>query len=429
LNTSDTAVQSFPRILWVTLLLEFVERAAFYGVYINLAIYLSDTVQLTAAESGLLMGWFAALKAWSPLLTGALADRLGFRKSLLISFFGYAGAYASLFLMPYKVGACIAVILMSLAGAFLKPVVPAVVRKYSPIGREQEGFSLFYASVNAGSVVGKVLTFIVRTLTSIRVTIGNAVVWSGLGLVLTYMLFREPSPKAPDRNPLAEDKQGYRTAAEGPESKPKIGAWGVLKTLGRQPRFWGFLILVSGYYLLIEQFYQTFPVHVVRVYGAKAPRELITLINPAAIALLQVPIGRLTKKLPAMVGMSAGIAIGAVSMLLMGMSQSLLGVCLSFFMFALAEMVYSPRYYQYTSSFAPAGGEALTVSLSMIPMGLGGLVGGVLSGRLIALYYPKEGALNPFAVWSIYAVIGALCAVMLAVFGILTRKPAESTTG
>lgn len=161
-------VVPFPRVFWVAIGLEVLERLAFYGVYINLGVYLTQPVGLSDQENGALLGLFALVRAWLPVGTGALADRLGFRRSLLLSFAFYIVAYAALFAFPSRAGAWSAVFGMAFAGAFLKPVIPGTVRRYAPKGRETQGFSIFYASVNAGSVVGKIATKIVRTLVSLR---------------------------------------------------------------------------------------------------------------------------------------------------------------------------------------------------------------------------------------------------------------------
>jgi proton-dependent oligopeptide transporter, POT family len=413
-------VKDFPRIVWVSLLLEFVERFAFYGVYVNLQIYLLDSVHITEATVGLMLGWFAAGRAWIPVLMGAFADRLGFRRSLTCAFVGYVIAYACLFGIASAWGAGLGIFLMSLAGAFLKPVIPATVRKYSPQGKERIGFSMFYASVNAGSVVGKVLTKIVRTMISLRATMVNALVASAVGLLLTLSLYREPALGGGERGAGVE--QG--AATEGKHAalsvQPTLGA--TLAELAKTPRLFVFLALVSGYYLLIEQFYQTFPVHIVRLFGESAPREYITLINPAAIALLQMLVTRISGRLNASYAMAAGVLVGACSMLLMGAWPTLVGACASFFVFALAEMVYSPRYYEYVTSFAPKGREGLYMGVALIPQGLGGLVGGVLSGRLIAAYLPKVGPKQPFAIWSVYSAIGVVCALLLAIYARQTNS-------
>src|SRR5271155_2948664 len=123
------AVTPFPRVFWVALLLE---RLAFYGVYVNLAVYLTGTIGLTDVENGSLLGVFALVRSWVPVGTGVLADRIGFRRSLAISFTLYIAAYALLFASPTRAGAWAAVMGMALGGAFLKPVIPGTVRRHAP---------------------------------------------------------------------------------------------------------------------------------------------------------------------------------------------------------------------------------------------------------------------------------------------------------
>src|SRR5580700_10823011 len=103
----------FPRVFWVALALELLERLAFYGVYVNLAVYLTGTVHLTDVENGSLLGVFALVRSWVPVGTGTLADRIGFRRSLTISFALYIAAYALLFASPTRVGAWPAVMGMA----------------------------------------------------------------------------------------------------------------------------------------------------------------------------------------------------------------------------------------------------------------------------------------------------------------------------
>ena len=405
----------FPRVFWVALVLELLERLAFYGVYVNLAVYLTGTVGLSDVENGSLLGVFALVRSWVPVGTGAIADRIGFRRSLAIAFALYIGAYAILFASPTRPAAWAAVMGMAIGGAFLKPVIPGSVRRHAPEERRAMGFSLFYASVNAGSVVGKVLTKLVREAVSLRASMINAIVACAIGLAVTLGFFREPADAPPP-----PPKAGERAEAVAPE--PGKGALAVVTELFGQTRLLVFLVLISGYYLLIEQFYQTFPTYIVRSFGESAPREYITLINPAAIAVFQVVVGRLTKALAPTTAMALGVLVGAGSMLLMGAIPTLAGACGSFFVFAIAEMILAPRYYEFVSSFAAKGREGLYMGLSIVPVGIGGLAGGVLSGRLVATYLPKEGPRAPLVVWGTYAAIGVGCALMLAIYAVWNNR-------
>ncbi|MFO0617365.1 MAG: MFS transporter [Polyangiaceae bacterium] len=402
----------FPGIVWIALLLEFLERFAYYGTAINLSVYLSENCGMNDVQSGELMAWFALVRSWLPVPVGSFADRLlGFKAALVLSFVLYVGAYLCLYLFPSHVGAWFAVLSIGIAGAFLKPVIPATVRRASPPERRAMGFSLFYASVNAGSVFGKTLAKLIRTVASLRATILDAIGACVVALALTVALFKEPKA-APEAKGTTPDKPGER---EGP-------FWDLLRGLAN-PALSIFLVLIAGYYLCSEQFYQTFPKYIQRVFGDDAPREYISLINPAAIALFQVVMTRLTKGLPSLFSIAAGAVVAALAMLLMGsLSTSLWGACASFFVFAFAEMLIAPRYYEFISSFAPKGREGMYMGVAIVPAGIGGLVGGYLSGALIEKWLPKVGARDPFAIWSTYAVIGLGCALLLFGYAFILRK-------
>ncbi|HEU4412842.1 MAG TPA: MFS transporter [Polyangiaceae bacterium] len=405
----------FPRIFYVANALELLERFAFYGVYVNLVVYLHDEVRLDDVESGGLLGLFALVRSWLPVPVGSLADRLGFRKSLVLSFALYVGAYALLFALPARPTAYAAVMGMAVGGSFLKPVVPGCVQRYAPPERRATGFAIFYATINAGSVVGKSLAKIVRTAVSLRATIVTSVVACAFALGVTLAAFREPGP--------APGEPGGPPPATRSAREELARVASALRNL----RLVAFLTLVSGYYLLLEQFYQTFPTYCVRVFGEGAPREYITLINPLAIATLQIFAARLTQRLEPLAAMIGGICLGALSMLVMGAFPSIAGACAAYFVFACAEMVYSPRFYEYVGSFAPRGQEGLYMGIAFVPQGVGGLAGGVLSGRLIAQHLPKGGPHDPLAVWGTYAALGVGCALVLLAFRALGgRRPAAA---
>ncbi len=89
---------SFPRTFWVANVMELFERAAYYGMNSVLAVYLTDA----AAEGGLgfgeqsvgfLQSIVYAATYVIPILGGALADRYGYRRMLLVAFSLLAAGY------------------------------------------------------------------------------------------------------------------------------------------------------------------------------------------------------------------------------------------------------------------------------------------------------------------------------------------------
>ena len=268
-----------------------------------------------------------------------------------------------------------------------------------------EGFAIFYRIVNSGSVVGKTLTYAVRVVFDLRLVLVNAVIASIVAVGLAALVFREPS--------------AARASTSTTEPAPKVpqqsvamvmrGVWTALKNW----RFTGALLILSGFYFMSEQFYQTFPKYVTRVIDADAPLEWVTLLNPLFIALFQSQVTKRTTRLAPLSAMVAAMFVASASMMLMGTLPGLAGACASFGLFAFAEMIFAPRFYAYVARFAPKGQEATFMGISVLPVALGGMVGGVVSGRLIAAYLPEGGPFDPFTIWASYAGLGLFCAVLM----------------
>jgi POT family proton-dependent oligopeptide transporter len=407
-----TARAPFPRTFYVANVIELFERMAFYGMFVGLVLYLTNVVGFNDVETGFLLGNYRLLTALAPIPCGALADRITFRASLVLAFALYVFGYLALFLFPSKGLAVAALACSAIGGGFMKPVIAGTVVRTAPEGRESEGFALFYRMINAGSVVGKTLAYAVRVIVSLRYVMINSVVASAVALGLAAVAYREPERGRADKTSFGTTMRGYGVA---------------LKNV----RFTAFLVLFAGFYFMADQFYVTFPKYVTRHIAKDAPLELITLINPALIALLQGIVTRLFARVHAVTAMIIGVLIGSTSMLVMGIAPGLLGACLSGAIFAMAEMVFSPRLYAHVASFAKPGQAGMYMGLAFVPAAIGYWVGGQASGPMIARYLPAEGPRAPFTVWATYAAIGVGCAATMTAYRIATRNapaPSESAS-
>ena len=402
----------FPRTFYYANAIELFERLAHYGVYVGLALYLSNVVKFSDPEVGFVLGNFRFIGSMAPIPCGAIADRITFKRSLVIAFIGYTVGYSCLLAFPSKVPVMCSLVIVAISGGFLKPVITGTVVRTSPPGREAEGFGIFYRMVNSGSVVGKSLAYLVRRFVALRLVAATSITASLAALALAIFAYTEPADAAEKgKGPgLGIVLRGYATAL-------------------RNIRFASFLVVFAGFYFMAEQFYFTFPQYVTRHIDAKAPLEIITLINPALIAIFQGVVTRTVKRLGPITAMTTGVVIGSVSMLVMGSFQSLAGACLSGAIFAFAEMTFSHRFYAHIASFAPKGKAGMYMGLAFVPFAIGAWIGGQASGFLVAKYLPKVGPRDPFAIWSIYAGLGLVCAVAMFIYGLATKasEKAEQT--
>ena len=190
---TEPAVQPFPKSFWTANVTELFERAAYYSMASFVVIYLGQLgfgdYWPSFLNSSVL--WF--LVFFLPILSGTIADQIGFRPALLIAFVLLAVGY---FFMGYPVwlgGSRLsvtisdevtvgardavmivgAIILIGVGGSFIKPCISGTVQKVSG-ARATLGFAIFYMVINIGSLFGRGVGFVVRN-------------GSGTGTILTVI--------------------------------------------------------------------------------------------------------------------------------------------------------------------------------------------------------------------------------------------------
>lgn len=90
----------FSKAFWVANTVELFERAAYYGVFIVITLYLSRILGFNDIQAATIAGTFAALLYFLPTFAGALADKIGFRRSMLLAFSLLTLGYGGLALFP-----------------------------------------------------------------------------------------------------------------------------------------------------------------------------------------------------------------------------------------------------------------------------------------------------------------------------------------
>jgi dipeptide/tripeptide permease len=182
---------TFPRTFWTANLMELFERAAYYGLNSVLAVYLADELFFEKQAIGLLQGFVYALTYILPIAGGALADRLGYRKMLLMAFslltIGYfaAGnfdAYGLIFLF---------LLIMATGSGLFKPIITGTVARTTTEENSGFGFGVYYWSINLGAFLAPFWVSYVKGFSWRYVFISSAV-WCFLMLLPTIFLYKDP---------------------------------------------------------------------------------------------------------------------------------------------------------------------------------------------------------------------------------------------
>src|SRR4029077_8860801 len=156
----------FEPAFWVANVSELFERLAYYGAFASLANYLHESLNFPVAQAGSLAGIFGGMVWFLAIFGGALADRMGFRRSLSLAYLILAAAYfligsiGASWLAPLRnavplglfVG-CI-LILPALGISLVKPSVVGTTARASKENVRSIGYSIYYTMVNIGGAAG-----------------------------------------------------------------------------------------------------------------------------------------------------------------------------------------------------------------------------------------------------------------------------------
>jgi len=197
---------SFPRTFWVANMMELFERGAYYGMNAVLAHYLVKVLNFQEESVGLLQSFVYALTYIVPIIGGALADRLGYRRMLLIAFsllsVGYfaAGNFDSYGLI------FVFLLMMATGSGLFKPIITGTVARITTEKTSGFGFGLYYWCINLGAFLGPLYVSWIKGF-SWRYVFFSSALWCLLMLLPTVFLYKEPEkPESskPIRHVLAE---------------------------------------------------------------------------------------------------------------------------------------------------------------------------------------------------------------------------------
>lgn len=444
----------FSRAFWVANSVELLERAAYYGVFIVITLYLSRILAFSDIEAAMIAGLFSAGLYLLPTFTGAYADKIGFKKALIVAFSLLTIGYAGLAVFPGIIEAnglaeyakevkmtglrghgaryiiVPIMIVIMIGGSFIKSVITGTVAKETTESNRAKGFSIFYMMVNIGAFSGKT---IVKPLRESMGNLGliNLNYFSAgmtlLALILIFFFFK-----------TAKHDGSGKTIGEIWKAFVKVLTNGRLVTL---------ILIITGFWMVQHQLYATMPKYVLRLAGEGASPSWYANVNPLVVVLTVSLVTQIMRKRTALFSMTVGMFIMPLSAMLMAAGNMMDGMVdlgfmemhpVAFMMIigivfqALGESFISPRYLEYFSFQAPKGEEGLYLGFSHLHSFLSSVFGFGLSGILLQKYCPdpalfeshetwKSAAANAHYIWYYFVGIAFVSAISLIVYGKVVR--------
>lgn len=435
-QTKQPSSWRFPKAFWFANALEFFERAAYYGFFILITVYLSSIVGFTDIQAGMISGIFSAALYLLPPFMGVISDRIGFRRAILLAFSLLTVGYTALGIWHNKAAVFFFLTVLVLGAAFIKPLISGTVAKVTDEANRARGFSLFYWTVNIGAFLGKTFVPFIRQGMGLEYVNFFSAAMTFLALVVAFFFFH-PQESAGERKTF----------------KALFRSLGRIMTNGR---LLALTLIIAGFWTVQQQLYASMPKYVIRTVGEAARPEWIANVNPLTVVICVIFVTQLMRRRKALTSMTIGMFIMPLSAFAMslgpwlreGFGDSILGLHPVTFMLVvgimlqgLAECFISPRFLEYFSLQAPKGEEGVYLGFSHLHSFFSALFGFFISGFLLEKYCPDPRTLTGLSeaemaaryahahyIWYYFVVIAALAGVALIIYGVICRHLDKNKT-
>jgi len=379
---------TYPGVFWVANSIEVLERFAYYGIYMGFGIYLQQ-LGYSKGDLGIIQSIFLGLSYIIPLFSGTFADKYGFKKMLIVSYLAYLPAILLLIVTETFNGIALTMLTIGFAAGIFKPLISATIRATTDSTNKTMGFGIFYAMVNLGASFGPIVMGKLRAWDWDYVFY-TAAASIGLMFIVTIFFYKEPERDLEG----VTLKQKFKDMGEA-LSDYKFLIFIILLGVFFWMPFWAFFNVLAVY---INDYLDTAALFIAvkSVIGEGITKALIASevegvwkINAEAIShtgyiiiVFQVFISRIFEKRAAIGSFLFGLFVAAVGFVILGVAVTSINelVFLGVFLFAIGEMVSSPRIQEYIMWIAPKEKAGLYMGTNFLAIFIGAVLSGIYTG-------------------------------------------------
>ena len=411
----------FGRVFWALNSIEMWERLAFYNLRVMAPIYIMQAdnpggLHLTALDKGTIYAWWAAFQSLLPIVTGGLADRFGYKRTLGFAISLMMTGYLMIaFLRDVVVlsnywALFLGIMTLATGTAFFKPSLQGSLAHQLTKQNSSVGWGIFYWVVNVGAFIGHYLPSILLTLSAVlpgplHAVANSKEAWRNLFLasaVFTSFNFG-----------LLLTFKDVPSGASKTESMLHV-LWRTLTNI-LEPRLLSWMAIMSCFWLMMYQLWDLQPNFIAdwvdsgpiavmlgwmpavaqqalieqTARGPMIPQQVLLSCNAFFIIVGVVGVSWLSRHIRTLSAMLIGMCFAVVGVMVAGWTQSGWLLVAGILFFSLGEMMTGPKKNEYLSLIAPPGKKGLYLGYVNIPVGVGVYFGSTIAGYVYGHYGEK----------------------------------------
>lgn len=411
--------KSFPKNFWTVIVMEFFERGSYYGVMSVLSVYLIlDTNQgglgFSKEGVGVIKSVITPLLYFLPILSGAIADQFGYRKTLMFAFIVMSLGYFCTSISTSYFAVFLSLLLMVTGAGTFKPIISGTIARSTDQSNSALGFGIYYWSINLGAFLFPLLLIPFLKGIGWSYIFVMASVFTGSLLILNIFIYKEPQ----------------RTST--PKSIVEVFK-GMILVL-KDYRFFLMILIYSGFWIMYFQMFDTV-LWYLKEYMDMTPvnnavnsflslfvnspkwrfdAEHVTVISAGTIIALQLIISNIVKNKKAMPTIITGISFGTLGMGILAISTHAWVFMAGLIVFSIGEMTAHPKFISYVGLIAPDDKKALYLGYSFLYGVIGSGIGGVLGAFTYVRFVTQMG--RPGLLWFMFSMIGVATIIGLLLY-------------
>ena len=375
------SLRAFPREVWILYFGTFLNK---FGTFVIPFLTLYLTRQgFTTREAAITLGAYGAGHLVASALGGYLADRLGRRKTIVLSMFAaavtmlllsQARSFWSLVAMTFAAG---------LAGELYRPASSALLADLVPAGQRVTAFAGYRLALNAGWAFGPAAAGFLAKYSYLVLFVGDAITSMLFGLVAWFAL------------------------PHGQRAQIEESGWGEAARV--MVRDWGFQQMLLASVPIAFVFFQmssTFGLHVTSLGISDATYGALLSLNGVLVVALELGIVSFTQRLPARPVMAIGYLLVGLGFTLNAFATGVPALAVAMTIFTLGEMTAMPVASAYFADLAP-------INMRGRYAGVNGFV-----WSLALVFGPSLGVLlyeaSPKGLWFVCGGLGLLAAMIVS---------------
>lgn len=388
-------IKSLPLKFWLLNIMQMIEKSAYVIVLLQMPIYLAQKdivggLYLDQTMKGYIFFAWAMVQRITPFFTGAFTDKIGYKKTLLISFVVIIASYIVMGLSSEFWVFIAGIMLLGFGSGIFLPALQASLTTTINRKNESTAWGIYFMLINLGVFFSPFLSIYFKEFSWQFVFFGSAVLFTINFLILFFIKF--------EKTEIIESEQTVL---------------GEIFTNFFKKEVLVFVLIMSGFIMIYMQFYETFPNFFVdwintstivnslnlpesfvmkTAGGVILSYEIIRVINSGLIIITIVPISWFMSKFLRMNALMIGIILATFGIILCGFSTigwiSIFGILI----YTFGEMIVNPKFVEQMNSLAKEGKKALYMSYLNISFAIG-LGGGALLGGYIYNYYGEKAYL------------------------------------